>query len=261
MNRPVADTVHRLALVALAAGPAAQGLAGQIVTDRPTVVESSLVIRERTLQAEGGLALARTDDVDVFSGPLLLRYGMGTGWELRLETPGLQHRTDPDDLLDDTGIGDMALGAKWHVRDVDDIGPSVALLFHADLPTGSGPFGGDGVRPSIRGTAEWPLTPLLTLGTLAGVKFDQLAEERFTSAIVAAVMSQQWASDFATFAELAFTQIASDDFGGNVGVFNLGGLFVAREWLQFDTLLGLPVTDRAPDVQFTVGISYRVTIE
>jgi len=260
MNRRIPNLVRTVALFALGAGLAADGVVGQLVTDRPTVVESSMVLQERMLQAEGGLALARTDHVDVFSGPLLLRYGMGMGWELRLETPGLQHRTDPDDLLDDTGIGDLALGAKWHIRDVDDVGPSVALLFHADLPTGSGPFGGDGVRPSIRGTAEWPLTPLLTLGTLAGVKFDQLEEDRFTSAILAAVMSQQWASDFATFAELAFTQIASDDYGGNVGVFNLGGLFTARDWLQFDTLLGLPLTDGAPDVQFTVGLSYRVTI-
>ena len=261
MSRHLPKAARAVLLLILGGGLPTQGAMGQIVTDRPTVVESSLVLGERTLQAEGGLALARTDHVDVFSGPLLLRYGMGMGWELRLETPGLQHRTDPDGLLDDTGIGDFALGAKWHVRDVDDVGPSVALLFHADLPTGSGPFGGDGVRPSIRGTAEWPLTSLLTLGTLAGVKFDQLAEDRFTSAILAAVMSQQWASDFATFAEFAFTQIASDDYGGNVGVFNLGGLFTARDWLQFDTLLGLPLTDGAPDVQFTVGISYRVTIQ
>ncbi len=60
---------------------------------------------------------------------------------------------------------------------------------------------------------------------------------------------------------MKFTQIASDDYGGNVGVFNLGGLFTARDWLQFDTLLGLPLTDSAPDVSFTVGLSYRVAIQ
>jgi hypothetical protein len=75
------------------------------------------------------------------------------------------------------------------------------------------------------------------------------------------VMSQQWAPDFATFAELAFTQIASDEYGGNMGVFNLGGLFTARDWLSMDVMMGLPLTSRAPDWQFTVGLGYRVTIE
>lgn len=250
-----------VALLATLSGGLLPGeLSAQIVTDRPTVVESSIAVEERVLQVEAGVAMARSGDVDVFGSPFLVRYGMGMDWELRLESPGLQHRTDPDDVLDDTGIGDLALGAKWHVRDADDLGPSVALLLHADFPTGSGAFGGDGVRPSVRGTAEWPLTSLLTLGTLAGVKFDQLEEDRFTSAILAAVMSQHWATDFATFAELAFTQIASEDYGGNVGLFNLGALFTARDWLSFDVLLGLPLTDRAPDWLFTVGAGYKVAL-
>jgi hypothetical protein len=244
-----------VALPWVLAAPAA--LAGQIATDRPNVVESSLVVPVRTLQAEGGLAMERTDDVDVFSAPLLLRYGIASDWELRLETPGLSTRTDPADELDDTGLADLALGAKWHLRGADERGPGVALLLHADLPTGSGAFAGTGVRPSIRGTAEWGLTPLLSVAALGGVRFDQQKDRRFTSAIIAGALGQQWTSDFTTLVELAFTQIASEEYGGNVGALNLGGAFVARDWLQFDALLGLPVTSGASDVLFTVGLSYR----
>ena len=250
----------RLRVAALAILGLPSTAAGQIATDRPNVVESPLVVEAGVLQAEGGLGMTRTDDVDVFAAPLLLRWGLARDWELRLETPGLSVRTDPADVLDDTGIGDVALGAKWHLRDEDDRGPGVALLLHADLPTGSGAFGGSGLRPSIRGTAGWSLTDLLTVGGLAGVRFDQLDDRRFTSAILAGTLGQQWTPDFGTLVELAFTQIASEEYGGNVGVVNLGGVFLARDWLQFDALLGLPVTSSAPDVFLSVGLSYRTAL-
>jgi hypothetical protein len=233
----------------------------QIATDRPNVVESPLVVEVGTLQAEGGLAMTRTDDVDVFAAPLLVRYGLARDWELRLETPGLATRTDPADIVDETGLSDVALGAKWHLRDADQAGPGVAVLLHADLPTGSGAFKGSGVRPSIRGTGDYALTEVLYLGGLVGVRFDELDDRRFTSAILAGTVGQQWTPDFATLAELAFTQIASEEYGGNVGQLNLGGVFVARDWLQFDALLGLPLTDGAPDVLFTVGLSYRSSLD
>lgn len=232
----------------------------QIATDRPNVVESPLVVDVGMLQGEAGLGMTRTADVDLFSAPILLRYGIAQGWEVRLETPGLGTRTDPADVLDETGLGDVALGAKWHLRDADDSGPGFALLFHADLPTGSGDFKGSGVRPSVRGTGDWSLTELLTVGGLVGVRFDKLEDRRFTSAILAGTLGQQWTPDFGTLVEVAFTQIASEEYGGNVGLLNLGGVFLARDWLQFDALLGLPLTSGAPDVLFTVGLSYRTSL-
>ena len=234
--------------------------AAQIATDRPNVVESPLVVDVGMLQAEGGLAMTRTADVDVFAAPLLVRYGIAQGWELRLETPGLATRTDPADVLDETGLGDVALGAKWHLRDADATGPGFAVLLHADLPTGSGDFKGSGVRPSVRGTGDWALTELLTVGGLVGVRFDELDDRRFTSAILAGTLGQQWTADFGTLVEVAFTQIASEEYGGNVGLLNFGGVFLARDWLQFDALLGLPLTNGAPDVLFTVGLSYRTAL-
>lgn len=235
--------------------------AGQIATDRPNVVESPLVVGPGVLQAEGGLAMTRTDGVDVFAAPLLVRYGLTLDWELRLETPGLATRTDPADVLDETGLGDVALGAKWHLRDAAEGGPRMALLLHVDLPTGTGDFRGSGVRPSLRGTGDYVLTERLYVAGLVGVRFDESEDRRFTSAILAGTLGQQWTPDFATLVELAFTQIASEEHGGNVGLLNLGGVFVARDWLQFDALLGLPVTDGAPDVLFTVGLSYRTPLD
>jgi hypothetical protein len=248
----------RLVLIGLVLVPSSAR--AQIATDRPNVVESPLVVEVGTLQAEAGLGMTRTSDVDVFAAPLLVRYGIAQDWELRLETPGLATRTDPADVLDETGLGDVALGAKWHLRDADERGPGFAVLLHADLPTGTGAFQGSGVRPSVRGTGDWSLTELLTVSGLVGVRFDELDERRFTSAILAGALGQQWTSDFGTLVEVAFTQIASEEYGGNVGLLNFGGIFTARDWLQFDALLGLPLTDGAPDVLFTVGLSYRTAL-
>jgi hypothetical protein len=232
-------------------GPAA----AQIATDRPNVVESSLTVAPGIFQFEGGISLDRGADPDVWTTPILLRWGLVEEWELRLETPGLTRIGDPVDV---NGRSDVAVGAKWSFLPADGEGvPSVAAIFHLDLPLGSSELGQDGVRPSVRATADWTLDENTGLGLLGGVRFDRQGTERFASGILAVALYRVLAEDLSGYGEFALSRIAGDEFGGDVALLNGGLLYLLDTDTQLDVQLGVGVSESAPDVALTVGFSRR----
>jgi hypothetical protein len=68
------------------------------------------------------------------------------------------------------GLGDMEAEARWRVRDGGRSSPSVALVARASLPTGTGPFAGNGVG----GAGQ------VVLGAPLGGSFDLYAGVGFT---------------------------------------------------------------------------------
>jgi len=242
-------------LVLLVAGAAiATPAAAQINTDRPDFVESSRTVAAGVIQIETSLAMERAGAVDSWSTPTLLRVGLNAAWEIRLESPGYVRAGHP---LDQSGLGDAALGLKWHVGGGEGGGPSMALLFHAEFPVGSAEFRQAGVRPSVRGVAEWELSHRLSLGTMAGVLSDRDGPDRFPSGILAGVLGWGWTDAFRTFTEIALAQIAEDEHGGTVAAANLGGTVLLGDHAQLDGGISLPLSDSASDFAFTVGFSRR----
>lgn len=231
--------------------------AAQLVTDRPDFVESAAVVEGGVLQLETSAAWEETGSVDLWSTPTLVRLGLSRGWELRLETPGVLRAGGLAGTGDETGVADLAVGLKWHVSDEEGGMPAMAVLLHADLPTGSEPFKGDGVRPSVRVVGEWTLSPLLATGIMTGLRYDQTDDRRFTTGILAGVLGQNWTDRFRTYTEIAFSQLASERNGGDVGTVNLGAAVLASPAVQLDLGLGFGITDAAPDVLVTVGFSTR----
>jgi hypothetical protein len=136
-----------------------------IQTDRPDFVESSNVVGRGRIQLETSLAFERTRGngvtETVSTTPTLLRIGTGEDWEVRLETDGYTRqrlRIDASgERMRERGYADLSIGAKWHVRDAAGSAPSLGLLVHADLDSGSAPMRGNDIRPSVRMVAEWEL--------------------------------------------------------------------------------------------------------
>lgn len=243
-------TLAPLLALLLAAGPGA----AQLITDRPDFVESSRSVGVGTFQLETSLAVSESGDLTTWSTPTLARYGMGQGWELRLELPGFIRVGDPVDV---TGFGDAAVGVKKAFAQARADAPTYGVLVHVDLPTGSSDVSQDGLRPSLRGVVEWGLSPLLSAGVMAGVKSDRLGAERFTSGILAGVVGQSWSPVFRTYTELALAQIAGDEYGGNVGSFNTGGAYLLNDETQLDVGLSFGITEGASDFVVAVGFSRR----
>lgn len=123
-----------LAAACLLGGPLAPAEARlPIVTDRPDIAESSLVVGPRVYQQEQAVQAETAGGVTSWLFPSLHRLGLTDTLELRVETP----------LASLTGgrpaFEELAIGGKWHVIDGGELGewPSLAVLGHANL-TASG---------------------------------------------------------------------------------------------------------------------------
>ena len=131
----------------------------------------------------------------------------------------------------------------------------MAALVHADLPTGSDSFRGDGARPSLRVVAEWALAGDWGIGVMPGILYDRTGDERFVSGIFGAVVGKGLTDSLRAFVEIAFEQIAGDQRGGNVGFVDFGGTYLLSPRWQLDAAWVVGVTDQAIDYGFTVGLS------
>ena len=154
----------------------------------------------------------------------------------------------------------MSVGVKWHLQDGDASRgtPGTALLAHLDLDSGSAPFRGPGVRPSLRWVAEWELPQGFSVGLMPGMLIDRNEDgKRFAAGILAVTVAKTWSPKWRTFVEIAGQRIASNRNGGNVVTFNAGIVHLFTETLHIDFTAARGLTDAAPRLQLGAGISTR----
>lgn len=256
----------RLALASAFAAPAALAQsADPIVTDRPDYVESSKVVGKGRFQFEASVAFDRFDEAGIdaraWSTPTLLRLGVTDNLELRVETDGrVRARTSIDGLgtMRESGFADTALGLKWHTSDGGNGAPSIGWLLHADLDSGSAPFRGDGIRPSLRVVAEWELAHGMSLGLMPGISYENNDEgKRYVNGSLGIVVGKSFSDRLRGFAEVAAPAIASSSNGGSVAAFNAGVAYLLTPQVQLDTAISRGLNSRTSDVGWTVGLSMK----
>jgi Putative MetA-pathway of phenol degradation len=237
-----------------------------IATDRPDFVESSDVVGKGRWQIETSLASERDRTGAVktrlASTPTLLRVGMGETWELRLETDGrLSLRTEESGIVTrERGWSDLAAGIKWHQRDGNEEAgtPGMAWLLHVDMDSGSGPFRGQGLRPSLRFVAEWEFAGGWSAALMPGLFRDRDADGRhFVGAILAGVVGKSLTEQLRGFVELSGQQLASRRHGGSVVTLDAGLAWLLDRNLQLDLAVSHGINKNAPDLGWTVGLSAR----
>ena len=252
------------ALVAAVAS-AGTSAADTITTDRPDVVESSLTVGRGRFQIETSIARERDKDAGtkttVVTTPTLLRLGISENLELRLESEGYARAkfNDPASgvALRESGYADLSPGLKWHAVDGDGARPSTALLLHVDIDSGSRPFRGEGVRPSVRLPLEWELPNDFSLGVMPGIVYDKTNGSRHASGILAVVVGKEWTPRFRSFVEVAAERIASSRNGGSTVTYNLGAAYLLTNLVQIDSALSWAANHNTPDFAWTVGLSVK----
>ncbi len=251
------------AVLALCALPASADDKDEIITDRPDFVESSNVVGKGRLQIETSLAWERSKDqgssVRGTSTPSLFRYGVTENLELRLETDGRLTQRSSDGLVRtrDRGFSDVSLGVKWHAQDAVGNAPSVGVLVHADLDSGSAPFRGEGVRPSVRVAAEWEFEGGVSLGIMPGLAY-QRGEQGGVSGIFGIVVGKSITETLRTFLEVSSPYIARSRRGGTEAVLTTGLAYLLTDTMQLDTALSRGLNSRTPDYSFTIGLSVKL---
>jgi len=238
-----------------------------IVPDRPDFVESSNVVGKNRFQVESSVAIEKNNRDGVRSGtfatPVLFRFGVSDAVELRLETDGrlVQRTRDGATGVSRTerGYADSSIGMKWHVMDEQEATPSLAVLLCADLDSGSSAFRGDGVRPSLRVSAEWELPADYSLGIMPGISAEKNnAGKRFTSGQFGIVLGKSFSDKFHGFVEVAASQIALARNGGSHVVLDTGVAYLLSDSMQIDTAVARGLSRNAPNSSWTVGFSFKL---
>jgi hypothetical protein len=250
-----------LALAALTCG-AAHAADEPIATDRPDFVESSDVVGKGRFQLETSIAGDRStvDGVKVRtrSTPTLLRLGVSEDIELRIETDGRLRATALG--VSQSGWADTSVGLKWHVADGDEAKGTagMAWLLHADLPSGSRAFRGQGVRPSLRFVAEWEFAGGYNLGVMPGVYRERNdSGSSYVGGILAVTLAKSFTEDFRGFVELSGQQLTSKRNGGNVITADTGVAYLITKDLQVDAAITVGLNKQSPDFTWTTGVSVR----
>jgi hypothetical protein len=259
---------HGAALLFGIAAVQAPAFAGDdaIVTDRPDFVESSNVVGKGRFQIETSVAVDRSNNAllreRTVSTPTLLRYGIGDTLELRLETDGRsvsRSQAMPHGEVErEAGYADAALGVKWHVADAQGSRPSLGLLLHADLPSGSRALRGHGVRPSLRVAAEWELPDDFSLGVMPGLARDtDDAGRHYVHGIFGIVLGKELTQSVRGFVEIAAPHVARAVHGGTQATFDVGAAWLLSDSLQLDSMLSRGLNRRTSDLSWTVGLSFK----
>ncbi|MYM75025.1 transporter [Duganella sp. FT134W] len=238
----------------------------QIVTDRPDFVESSNVVGAGRFQIETSFALDRNKANGIkertYSTPTLLRFGLSDTVEARIETDG-RMRVVTDDLntgqrSTDNGYADVSVGVKWHVADAQGSLPSMGVLAHVDLDSGSSAFRATGKGGSLRLAAEWELPEDFSLGVMPGIAWQHDdSGARYSSGIFGIVLGKEWNERFRSFIEYSAPQIAKGRHGGSVTTFDVGAAYLLTDLVQVDTALSRGLNKNTPDWSWTVGLSIK----
>jgi hypothetical protein len=243
----------RLALLLLAVCAAAHA-DDAISPDRPDFTNGPDVMAVGRLQVETSGAWQRDASARLRSTPTLLRLGVGHDLELRLETDGALRQRNPSS----SGRGDLAVGFKWQMQDGDEAKPGLGWLFEAQTPTGSGPFKGHGLRPSLSFLALWELPAGYSLGTMAGVFIDRNdTDQRYMGALLSASLGIPVSEKLHCFAEIAGQQLAPARNGGNVITAGAGLAWQVSSDAQLDAAVFRGLNHNTPDLARTVGLSLR----
>jgi hypothetical protein len=237
-----------------------------LTTDRPDFVESSDVVGKGRFQIETSVAIER-DQANfrkdrTLTTPTLLRFGVSDTVELRLETEGRTLYKSENSLTGATfetrGYSDLSAGLKWHVQDGHGGSPSIAWLLHADLDSGSAPFQGNGIRPSLRLVTEWELPNDFSLGVMPGIIYDKTDDgQRFYNGVFGVVLGKAWNTRFRTFVEIAAPQIASAKYGGSMATFDVGAAYLLSNLCQIDLAYYRGINENAPDSRWSIGLSKK----
>src|ERR1700692_4071882 len=125
-----------------------------IITDRPDVTNSSVVIPAGSLQIENGVNLsARDGDRSVDGTNTRLRYGIANCLEFLVDTPTyFSNISNPQK----SGFSDVAPALKWQISPVPGK-VDLSAVFGVALPTGTANIAGAGAQPYLQFPWSWEL--------------------------------------------------------------------------------------------------------
>ena len=225
----------------------------EIITDRPDVTNSSVVIPAGSLQIENGVNLSARDGDRVIDGTnTRLRFGIANCLEFLVDTPTyFANLSNPQN----SGFSDAAPALKWQISPVPGK-VDLSAVFGVALPTGSAGIAGPGAQPYLQFPWSWELRSGWGLSGMFTEFFrpSDPTSKRVTETTFA--IEKQVTERASLFVEYVGDYPAS---GSPAQLLNSGGLYRLGPNQQLDFHVALGLNHNAPS--YIVGVGYSVRFD
>jgi len=221
-----------------------------IITDRPAVTDSSVVVPADTLQGENGFAVTTSQGQNTFDGPKsLFRFGVASKTELRLITPDYFG-------VAVSGLGDLAIGMKQQLGPAPG-GFDVSVVLATSLPTGANTISSHGYDPFVQIpwsralSANWTAAGMLSVYSPTQAGQHNVTGE--TAFLIDRTLTKTWD---------AFIEYAGDfpERGGPRHLLHFGTAFRVTSNQQIDFHAGAGLSSATADHFIAAGYSFRVRV-
>ena len=246
-----------LCLVALTAGAYGQSqppeASPEIVTDRPDITESSIVVPKASLQFENGLTWTSDHGQTTLDlSETLVRFGVSDRTELRIVVPNyLAGLSGPTAV---SGFGDVAVGMK------QQLGPlpgdfDLSVIAAVSLPTGADRVSSHGFDPFVKFPWSKDLKSGWSFGGMESLFWNTEDRRRNLTGESTLYIEKQLTRPWDAFAEYGgdFPQ-----WGGSREVAHFGTAYKITPKNQIDFHFGFGLSHSAPGRFFGVGYSFRI---
>jgi hypothetical protein len=236
--------------------------------DRPGIADGSNVIGTKRFQIESGgqLEFRRSDGSreHTFFVPTLMRFGIDSRWEVRIEGNTFTRVTTLDlgNVSDQTsGFATTSIGFKDHIYNSNgDHQISLGTIVRVFPRWGSKDFRTQHTTEDFRLAADWNFAPCLKLSLNPNIGLARYEDDQgrlFTAGLFAITLNYQPTKKLNPFVDLG-VQFPESSNGKTAAVLDGGVAYIIGENLQVDAGIGTRVHgETGPRPLLEVGLSWR----
>ena len=228
-----------------------------IATDRPDFTETAESVPFGRIQLEGGYTFATVDDERSHSlGELLLRIATGRRTEARIGINSYSWVRSSAGRV--SGFEDPTLGFKAKLRDGAPgfRTPTIAVIGHTTIPTGSCGFREDNFQPEAKLCFAWDLAERLAMGSNLNYAWASEDGARFGQFSGTLAFGYSVNDRMGAFLEY-FTFVPAGKGGPNANYIDGGFTFLVNNDYQLDVRAGFGLNSARPDYFIGAGFGRR----
>jgi len=220
-----------------------------IITDRPSVTNSSVVVPQGVFQMENGMLASDLGHDAILDLPESnLRYGLLPRTELRLMLPDYFYSLTS---ATPSGFGDSSVGVKQQLGPLR--GFDVSIIAFLSIPTGAKPISSDGYDPGLQLPWSHSLAGNWTIaGQIAGY-WPTVAGRRDYTTEATVLLDRQLTARSDAFVELA---VDSPQRGGSSQLLHAGATCRLAPNQQIDFHAAAGLSHAAPRNYVGIGYSF-----
>ena len=263
MNKRFIFLIASLIIIFFSSNIFAQSEIPELVTDRPDITDSPIVLPIDYFQIETGFVFEKQKFIEssveieknnLILGSTLLRYGISKDWEFRFGWEYLISKAflSNNEFLTQ-GMQNIFLGAKYQFRKDQEILSNAGFIFTFGLPFGNEKLRPNKVEPGITLALEQDFSDEIFLSVNAGAYNNSSLGKNIYN--LTASLEYGFTYEFSVFAEMFSSYITNSSPNQNI---DIGCEYLMKNNIQVDFSIGTSVFSSDTDYFGNLGFSVRL---